>query len=154
MGFCKKIETSETDEINSIASQLSAEQSTRASADTALSNRCTALENANTYASTEHLIGTFLGKSLYRKVVDAGNLTFSSNKATFTFGTYNTMVKLYGICTDSEATPNRTYQLPYLTYNGTANIGLHMEESTCVIEQSPYGASRLTSFRIVFEYTK
>lgn len=55
MGFCKKIETSDTDAINSIASQLSAEQSTRASADTALSNRCTALENAKADKTTTYV---------------------------------------------------------------------------------------------------
>lgn len=115
-----------------------------------------ALQTANTYSTTETVIGTYLNKPLYRKVVSTGTLpngaSSSSNWKEVAHGITNlgTIVNAYGSATDG----SNILPLPFTSSGQVGeNVRISFSDTyifiTCGTDRTSY-----TSSQIIIEYTK
>lgn len=117
------------------------------------------LDAKSTYSTTETVIGTWLGKPLYRKVIDFGALPNATTKNVSTGLLINeaNIVNYYGVATGTsgnlkyvltlpDINPNGANQATRLTMNSENNY--YMLNISTGIDRSNYTAN------IVIEYTK
>lgn len=72
---------------------------------------CTQIDNSTTYSTTETVIGTWLGKPLYRKVFNIGNLP-NAGASTYTTGLTNVICQ--NIWGRAIHTNNTMIPIPYV----------------------------------------
>lgn len=105
------------------------------------------------YSTSEQVVGTWRdGKTLYRKVINFGNLPNSTNKEVVTGLTSNESVKtIRGYC---YLTNGSVLPLPYVTTSASYNISCNYNGSTYKI-QIGTGSDRSSAVAdIIIEYTK
>ena len=113
-------------------------------------------ENISTYSTQEEKTGGkwIDGKDIYRKTFYVETPVFdSSNRFSFNHDieNYEKFTKIDGNIYDT-VNANQ-YPLPYAT-TGTANIMLYTSSTQIILEQKPYGASRLKNLYVIMEYVK
>ena len=111
------------------------------------------LNNQEVYSTGETKIGTFLGKPLYRKVINAGTPSISSG------GTISIAhnISNIGILKSVEATlvaNNYTNQYPIPYISGSRNTSISNVTTTNVIIQSTSESWSGHTLYIILEYTK
>lgn len=104
----------------------------------------TNLTNATTYSTTETVVGTWMGKPLYRKVLDVGSKTFSSGDNYIEHGIYNF---------------ERAINLKYTMFFGNSNYVLWdklltLQATSTNIIASTTGSNSFTQVYFILEYTK
>lgn len=104
----------------------------------------------NVYSTGENVIGEWLGKPLYRKVIDFGALPNNTDKAVkHNISDLDTIVNLSGIAIKTD---NTIFTLPYAA-NGAASISLYANNSN--VDVITYtDRSNITKCYITLEYTK
>lgn len=106
----------------------------------------TNLTNATTYSTTETVVGTWMGKPLYRKVINFGTLPNINVKyVNHNIENMETVINLYGIFNDS------TYQIK-IPAGGDYNSNIQTTDTQIGIGTP----QNLTSFSgyVIIEYTK
>lgn len=114
--------------------------------------------SGETYSATETVIGTWLGQTLYRKVIDTGTLPNNSEKRVADGITGNIqVVHLFGVA--FKPTTGEVRPLPFASddLNYVINVKYLGNTGTDAHEISLYSKSNYTDFTtsyIVFEYIK
>ena len=107
----------------------------------------------NVYSTTETVVGTWMGKPLYRKVIDIGNLP-NANSKSVNHGISNLgiVTKYYGTAESSDSSIPIPYTYPSAT-GANYGIGLDPVTSTTITVVTGVDRSGYTG-HVVLEYTK
>ena len=104
---------------------------------------------ADTYSATETVAGTYMGKPLYRKVVDCGALPNNITKeVTHNISNINIITSISGTSWDSTGTT-----IPLPTTSSTSSVELYADKSKIGITTTT-DKSNLTNSNVIIEYTK
>lgn len=106
--------------------------------------------NKNVYLSSEVVIGEFMGKPLYRKVINFGALPNTTTKGVnFNISNLEMFTNITGIATSG----TNTIALPYVHSNSIYNVGLSANTTQINIVTSSDRTS-YTKCYVTLEYTK
>ena len=108
------------------------------------------LEKINTYSTDETICGTWLGKPLYRKVIDIGDLPDSTYKDVSTGLSNVNYIRIYGYAFNSS---EATLPLPSSAVGSTYSIALLVMNTNEVRIQTGVDRSAYSGY-VVVEYTK
>lgn len=115
-----------------------------------LQSRTAALETANTYSSTETVIGKFDGKTLYRKVYTVDALPNNDYKYIPSGLTDVTIVRIYG----AAGVSGLQIPIPYIDMAGLGSgVSLHYSSTNNIVLRTGTDKSTYSGF-IVLEYYK
>lgn len=149
---CNFYSTDQTADVNvgynNILNSIQIEEGTTATTYTPYQN----LGGMENYSSEEVVIGTFLGKPLYRKVIEFGNLpNITTKNVNHNISNLDKIINLYGNAYDSNSTTS--FPLPFTSLSSLNYcIALYATSSTVSL-QTGIDRSNLTGY-IVIEYTK
>lgn len=113
------------------------------------------LNKSNIYSKEEQVIGIWLDKPLYRKIINVGNLPNMSIKTIDTgliFNSSNCILKnLYGVASYENGI---SFPLPYSSPNGIDyTVSLNVDNNNKVVVTTAQDRSAMTGY-VVLEYTK
>lgn len=109
------------------------------------------LDNRDVYSTEETVIGTWLGKPLYRKVIDVGALPDDTTKlVAHNITNIDYIVRFYGTAMGSN---NHTLPLPHVNPK-TPNYGILLQVSRTNVEIETGHARSDYSGYVTIEYTK
>ena len=106
--------------------------------------------NSRVYSTTETVIGTWLGKTLYRKVINFGALpNKASKRVAHNISNLDIVVRLSGIFTNGSA----TLPLPYAHSTSTSVVALYTPDKVHVQTECGIDRTAYTGY-IIIEYIK
>ena len=108
------------------------------------------VDEKQTYSTDEIVVGTWLGKPLYRKVIDFGALPNASSKDVNSGLTNVIMHHIYGVARKAD---NTTLVLSYATIDPLGNISLVFTNDNKVRIQTGSDRTAYSAY-IILEYTK
>lgn len=111
------------------------------------------LNNLRNYSSSETAIGQWIdGKTIYRKVINFGNLPNATTKQiAHNISNLGRIIKISGMAFN--ANTNTSIPLPYVSNTVTQNVQLYVT-STNVVMTTGFNFSIYTTSYIIIEYVK
>ena len=122
---------------------------------TDITSNTTAINNLGNYSTSEINTGMkwIDGKTIYRKIIDVGYLPSSASAKSVTHGvTYDKIINLYGICSDSGQT---TMHIPHVgATNMASGVSISLRANSTEIQF--YVTGNVSSYYtyVIMEYTK
>ena len=102
------------------------------------------------YSTTEQVIGTFMGETLYEKTIDIGALPNTATSKTYAHGVTGNIVRYDVSAIDNNGT---VIQLPFYSTASNYNIGVYVTNTNVVIE-TQRDSSGYTHCYVTLRYTK